>query len=264
VFLIASPAGFNRIGGVRTEDRNVVSGNRKSGISIQTSGNLVLGNFVGTDFTGRNTLRNAEDGVSLNRSRNMIGGATRKEANVIAANGWFGVMASGNSNTILGNFIGTDPSGQVPLGNAAGGVTLGGRHSVVQANVIAYNAVSAGPGGGSGVSFSPEFDCTIRRNSIHHNAGAGIVGAAEPPAPIIKAVGSNTVAGTACPGCEVEIFSDSEDEGRVFEGSTVADKSGAFAFSKGSGRFTDLNVTATATDRTGSTSRFSAARTVPR
>jgi len=223
-----------------------------------------LGNFVGTDLTGRNTLGNAEDGVSLNRSRNMVGGATRKEANVIAANGWFGAMASANSNTILGNFIGTDPSGQFPLGNKVGGVTLGGRHSVVQANVIAHTTMSADGRGGSGVSFSPEFDCTIRRNSIHHNARVGIEGAREPPAPVIKTVGSNTLAGTACPGCEVEIFSDSEDEGRVFEGSTVADKSGAFAFSKGSGHFTDLNVTATATDRDGRTSAFSAPGRVPR
>ncbi len=83
------------------------------------------------------------------------------------------------------------------------------------------------------------------------------MGAAEPPAPIITSVGSNILAGTACPGCEVEIFSDSEDEGRVFEGSTVADGSGAFAFSKGAGRFTESNVTATATDGDGRTSVFS-------
>ena len=160
---------------------------------------------------------------------------------------------------VLGNYIGTDSSGQIPLGNTMGGVTLGGPHSVVQANVIAYSVMSAGPGGGSGVSFSPEFDCTIRRNSIHHNAGAGIEGATEPPAPIITAVGSNTLAGTACPGCEMEVFSDSEDEGRVFEGSTVADRSGGFAFSQGSGRFTESHVTATATDGVGRTSAYSVA-----
>jgi hypothetical protein len=232
-------------------------------MAISSSGNVVLGNFVGTDITGRNPIGNAGNGVDLSGSPNMLGGATPQEANVIAANGGFGVGASGYYNKILGNYIGADSSGQAVLGNIVGGVTLGGRHSVVQGNVIAHTAGSADHGGGSGISFSAEFDCTIRQNSIHHNAGVGIQGAAEPPAPIITAAGSRTVAGTACPGCEVEIYSDSQDEGRVFEGSTVAGGSGAFAFSDGSGYLTGPNVTATATDRDGRTSAFSAPVRVP-
>jgi hypothetical protein len=263
VWLNEPLSGFNRIGGTRPEERNIVSGNLGAGMAINSSGNVVLGNFVGTDITGRNPLGNADNGVGVVRSPNMIGGATPQEANVIAANGGFGVGASGYSTMIVGNHIGTDPSGQVALGNTVGGVTLGGRHSVVQGNVIAHTAGSGNRGGGSGISFSAEFDCTIRRNSIHDNAGIGIQGAAEPPAPIITAAGSRTVTGTACPGCEVEIFSDAEDEGRVFEGATVAEGSGAFVFSDGSGYLAGPNVTATATDRDGRTSTFSAPVRVP-
>jgi len=41
-------------------------------------------------------------------------------------------------------------------------------------------------------------------------------------APVIMAVTATAVSGTACSGRTVEIFSDAEDEGRVYEGSVVA------------------------------------------
>jgi hypothetical protein len=62
----------------------------------------------------------------------------------------------------------------------------------------------------------------------------------------------------------VEVFSDSEDEGRVFEGGTVSDASGAFTFTKSSGHLTGPDVTATATDTTGNTSEFSEPKPLPR
>jgi hypothetical protein len=64
------------------------------------------------------------------------------------------------------------------------------------------------------------------------------------------------VSTTTCPACTVEVFSDAEDEGRVYEGSTAADTSGAFTFSKGS-PLTGPYLTAAATDRSGNTSEFS-------
>jgi len=54
----------------------------------------------------------------------------------------------------------------------------------------------------------------------------------------------------------VEIFSDAEDEGRIYEGNTVANSSGAFIFDKG-GSLVGPYVTATATDSEGNTSEFS-------
>jgi RHS repeat-associated protein len=64
------------------------------------------------------------------------------------------------------------------------------------------------------------------------------------------------VTGIACPGCTVEIFSDSNDEGEVYEGQTRADVAGAFAFDKGN-LLTGPHVNATATDAAGNTSEFS-------
>lgn len=256
-------AGFNRIGGTRPEERNLISGNLGGGISVMSGGNVVRGNFVGTDITGRNPLGNSGGGVGLGGGRNILGGATPEEANVIGASGWFGVSVSSDYNAILGNYIGTDPTGQFVLGNTAIGVALMARHSVLQANVIAHTLMTADGGGGDGVSAPRANNSTIRRNAIYNNAQGGIGVAGEPAAPVITSVTLAEVTGTGCRGCEVEIFSDSEDEGRLFEGSVVADGSGTFTFTKMYGYLTGPNVTATATDSSGSTSAFSAPTTVP-
>jgi parallel beta-helix repeat protein len=104
---------------------------------------------------------------------------------------------------------------------------------------------------------------TLRGNAIYSNAGRGILladgGNNDLPAPVITHVGPTEISGTACFGCMVEVFSDAEDEGRVYEGSTVADAAGRFTFTKRSG-LSGPFITATATDGEGNTSEFSAPR----
>jgi hypothetical protein len=67
----------------------------------------------------------------------------------------------------------------------------------------------------------------------------------------------------ACAGCTVEVFSDDDAEGRLFEGATVSDPSGAFAFTKAPNYLVGPNVTATATDTAGNTSEFSEPKRLP-
>ena len=71
----------NTIGGTTPAARNVISSNGGAGIAIVTegsvpaSGNLVQGNFIGTDATGtaRLLLGNL-DGIDIATSNNTIGG----------------------------------------------------------------------------------------------------------------------------------------------------------------------------------------------
>jgi len=89
-----------------------------------------------------------------------------------------------------------------------------------------------------------------------HDAGQGIEnesgGNTELAPPVITGFGS--VMGTACPNCTVDVYSDDEDEGRVYEGSTTADGTGNWTFG---GSPQGPNVTATATAADGNTSEFS-------
>ncbi len=192
------------------------------------------------------------------RAWSIVGGATLREANVISAGRAEGVSAWTDYNFVAGNYIGTDSSGEIAMGNQWWwAVRVLGAHNTIQNNVIANSE--------SGVLLDVNSRSPVRRNSIHTNKGKGILyTAANVPvaAPVITKIDYASISGTACPGCEVEIFSDSQDEGRVFEGSVVADASGSFTLALQ--RFLiGPNATATATDPQGNTSEFSEPHAAP-
>ena len=126
----------NTIGGVDAAARNFISGNGAAGVQINGAvagvgtGNLVAGNFIGTDVTGLVPIGNKFDGVQLSASPfNTIGGTVAGAKNVIAANNGAGVRVTGigaSYNVIAGNNIGTDITGEKgsPLGNGLDGVLL--------------------------------------------------------------------------------------------------------------------------------------------
>jgi hypothetical protein len=104
---------------------------------------------------------------------------------------------------------------------------------------------------------------TIRGNSIHSNVGKGIdninLGNTELAPPIIDSVGGFVSGHTnpRCYPCTVEVFSDNEDEGRTYHGSTTTnnDPTGTWVYT---GAVTGPYITATVTDAGGNTSEFSA------
>jgi len=268
----------NTVGGGSPGEGNVISGNW-AGVDIWGSGsngNVVKGNYIGTDATGTAVLADQAYGVHIKAfaAQNSVGGSSPGERNIISGNSSAGVAMFGggtNGNTVKGNFIGTDAAGTGALPNG-GGVqiaqnpsggpqnnTIGGT-ATGEANVIAYN-----PWGGVIVYGAGTTGNSIRGNSIHSNhdsGGKGIEndsgGNTELAPPTITGFGS--VMGTACANCTVDIYSDDEDEGRVYEGSTTANGAGNWTFS---GSLDGPNVTATATDSSGNTSEFSAPVAVP-
>lgn len=159
----------------------VISGN-DVGIELtdSASGALIEGTFIGTDKTGAIALPNAQQGILIdgNAWENTIGGTSSTSRNLISANHWGLVIdgpASGPAdNSVTGNLIGTDITGQLPLGNEIDGVTITdssgntiGGITAAQGNTIAFNT-------DAGVHVVSGNADTIESNSIFSNGTLGI------------------------------------------------------------------------------------------
>ena len=101
----------NFIGGPTPAARNVISASGRVSLFIVTSGNVIQGNFIGTQKDGLSPLGNQSAIAFVGAGfadNNTIGGTAAGEANVIAFNDFWGVLAEFSSHTgnvIRGNSI---------------------------------------------------------------------------------------------------------------------------------------------------------------
>jgi hypothetical protein len=138
---------FNLAGGTALGAGNVVGTNNGNGITIINSraiSNRVEGNLMGTDATGTRALGNHFNGIAIGTraNRNIVGGTNAAARNVFSANGTEGVNlnSSGNTNQIIGNYIGTDITGTRTMGNHSDGIWMGDvTNNWIGANLIAGN-----------------------------------------------------------------------------------------------------------------------------
>ena len=152
---IVQGATANTVGGTTAAARNIISGNLNTGVIIEdagTTGNQLLGNYIGLNAAGTAVLGNGRDGVLVGAAGNSIGGAAPGAGNVISGN-QYGVNIAGagaTGNMVRGNLIGTDPSGAfgttafgnltygLHIGSGASGNTIGGV-TAAESNVVGGN-----------------------------------------------------------------------------------------------------------------------------
>jgi GEVED domain/Right handed beta helix region len=176
-------ASFSRIGGSAPAQRNVIGGQGVgNGIFIAGGGgsnNVILGNYIGTDPAGT-AVRSNRTGIQISgvdSPDNRVGGAAPGEGNLISGQTEHGIQFStANRTLVLGNLIGTEVTGRLPLPNAENGVTVsaapGSRIGDVTpgaGNRIAFN-------GRSGVELSSSggsTNLTVRGNAIFGNGQLG-------------------------------------------------------------------------------------------
>jgi len=113
--------GFGAMNNLNVID-NLISGNVDGivlGTTSSPSDNLVIkGNKIGTDISGTSILGNMGYGMLLMRTVNMVlGGSTVGEGNLISGNENGGCLLLACSGTVMGNFIGTDITGNDTLPN---------------------------------------------------------------------------------------------------------------------------------------------------
>jgi parallel beta-helix repeat protein len=265
--LIEGGAHHNTIGGTGEGEGNWIAWNRLSGIYITgatTNWNFVSGNVIGAQFDWAFKTPNGNHGIGIydGAYNNWIGGANA--GNYVLSSKWSGVaIVNSHDNVVFYNYVGTQKD-DLTWGNEYYGVHIvNSTGNFIGGNEIAYNGSNGGQAGlqvDGGLAGNP-----LHTNSIHDNGGPGIElvngGNLHLGAPsITQASCQGPVTGNTCPGCQVEIFSDFADEGRIYEGSTTSDaNTGFFSWS---GTVNGPNVTATATTSTDLTSPFSAPFTV--
>ncbi len=204
--IFVSDAPGNRVGGKSFAAANVISGNDNVGVHIVGStaaGNVLEGNFIGTDAFGGDRIANAGNGVFVERAfNNTIGGTDFLSRNVISGNGRNGVeFVSGSAgNTVQGNYIGVDITGSTDLGNATDGLVL----AAATDNVVggpepgARNVISGN--GGNGVIISFGSTGNILQNNLIGTDSTGTAAVGNSSNGILIANAADNTFGGATPG----------------------------------------------------------------
>ncbi|MBI5471481.1 MAG: VCBS repeat-containing protein, partial [Ignavibacteriae bacterium] len=243
---ISGGAANNIIGGATAGERNIISGNNRYGVYFSgtgTTGNKIIGNYIGTDMTGTNFLGNTSDGVLLYpQGGNSVGGTAAGEGNIIAGNGRAGVdvIAGGNNgNPIVGNSI---------FGNSGLGIDLSATTGIShEADGLTPNDVADADTGANKLQNFP-----VMTQSQRQNNGDLSVTYSVPSA----------VANSTYP-LHIEFFKAQGGEGKIFL--SAQNYAAANAELTISQTFTPTvavaigdSIVATATDASGNTSEFSA------
>ena len=153
----------------------VVNNWKRSGIRIEngSSNNQIVGNWIGLAQFGVAPAPNLEAGVFVQNAggNNRIGGPNIADRNVISGNQNAGIQIVFTSNTVmLGNYIGTNPTGDVAFGNSQGIFMVDAFQSVVggpsagERNLISGNV-------GNGVFLVNSSENIIQGNHIGSRAG---------------------------------------------------------------------------------------------
>jgi hypothetical protein len=146
---------------------------------IGNGGNIIEGNFIGTDVTGTQDLGNLFSGISVWTPNNIIGGKTVKARNIISGNDNDGIYINGlnaNSNLIQGNYLGSDVTGTKDLGNTNSGVAIwdARNNTVGGTDIEAGNLILGNGRNGVFITGSGAIGNGILSNSISANDRQGI------------------------------------------------------------------------------------------
>jgi titin len=200
----------NTIGGTTPAARNVISGGGNGdGIYVSSSGNTIQGNLIGTNAAGNAALPNYYGiGISLGGAdNNVIGGTTAAARNVVSGNTMVGIEIDTLNNQVQGNYVGTDVTGSLALGNGTWGISIGGGSNEViggtapgAGNVVSGNGVAGIviPYGISGITVTGNFIGTDASGTQavcgHSMAGIEVSG------------GNNTIGGSAAGAANIIAF----------------------------------------------------------
>ena len=234
-----------------TFEKNIISGNTDAEVLISNdaNNNIIVSNVLGLGADLKSRIGYYSDGIRIQQ----LSDSNYVFDNIVGSNRtgiW--ISSESNYNEIVNNIIGASPEWDLGWANNCDGILIdsGSHNNSIVDNIIGCNNYS-----GVSINGSASSGNTVTRNSISMNNDKGInntSGLIDPP--IIIHVTRALVEGQAPGNAKVEIYSDPEDEGLVFEGRVSANPDGYFSYS---GQTEGPNVTAIAIDEQGNTSDFS-------
>jgi hypothetical protein len=257
IFVSGPAATGNIIGGAALGEGNLLSGNGE-GLVLwqQSSGTVAQGNFIGVNASASAALPNSIGVRGQDTSNNRIGGTTPGAGNIISGNSTDGIQFAGagsSGNVIAGNFIGTDVSAGLDIGNGEAGVritdaahdnTIGGT-AAGSRNIISGNKYGAYIGAGQ--FGQPPSDNIVQGNHIGTNFTGSAALGNDLYGVIIESSPGNVIGGTTASArnvisasttfAGVAIFSE-ESTANLVQGNFIGtDASGSLDFGNAFGLF---------------------------
>jgi hypothetical protein len=179
--------GDNEIGKDAIGASNIICGNSNSGIIIGFgTGNIVEGNYIGTNISGQSGLGNTI-GIAISSDKNLIGGSGTFSSNTISGN-QIGIAITAappdtyaDQNLIVNNIIGLSALQDSVIPNNHGiSITNGVTNTKIYDNVIAGNT-----GEGIGIFAYDDISYTsghliyrnrigVNKNDVHYANNTGI------------------------------------------------------------------------------------------
>src|SRR6266576_2660267 len=163
-------------GGGSTIRGLAINGFTADGIRLDSSGNSIQRNYIGTDSTGLIAHGNSQYGVFvLGTSANLIGGTNEADRNVISGGNETGIyILNGTANVVQGNYIGVNAAGLLDLGNRNNGVTIfnGSGNTIGGVTPGARNVIAGNDGSGINLNNAGATANVIQGNYIGVAANA--------------------------------------------------------------------------------------------
>ncbi len=164
------------IGGTNAADRNIISGNTNSGVSLNgVSAVEILGNYIGMGADGSTGFGNSEHGIFASGVTGLnIGNGTGNGRNVIGSNVRSGIYQTNVNDGVVidGNYIGIAADGLTARGNGDGyrgsGITF--NSAISDGDIIRGNVISANGDSGIDERASTISNLTILGNYIGTDA----------------------------------------------------------------------------------------------
>jgi hypothetical protein len=191
----------NLIGGTAAAERNVISGNKWSGIQISTGsagGNRIINNYIGLDAAGDSARGNLANGIYVDAPDDTIGGESSSERNIISANNYPGVVldTSATRTLIQGNYFGTDRLYWYGRGNNKNAIYVSGPYNTIGGlTKSAWNWISTSSQAGIFIDGPRATGNVVQGNSIGP-AGGSIVQTRNNIGIWVRDAPGNTIGGT--------------------------------------------------------------------